>query len=822
MSSLTFETHCINRFRQRIKEKEIEVQKKFEKVKGDPVSLKIFKTQYPNFRRLCKKKKNFISKKTKKIKFYPLLKEWFDILKDEFTKEEQIIIYEYVIKKIKGIYKHAQSCKTGFCNQRILFTTKFEENTITICFTKNTLEANNQWLCRLLTDIKKEYPNKSLADMVMIVSSESKVKKNITHCKNMIDAWCKLSVENEFKVIFCCSNRTRVDDILNLITKYNNLVESLRKNIRIIHDEAHNTKEGIPPNRDVIENIILDAKVLSYCPVTASAFVKEKGIADEKNPVWNIENLKKNGINYTEFDKIKSDSPNYSSCADAIKYSVEDLKKSSKWNPDVPTNISPELYRKVHSDDISKFSNLKIKKLKMEIKRYYDPNHLKTGNYDWVNDLPKYEDIYNKITKGKVVPKKILVETLEALYVNRKRELEFCNFMKQDKEKEAMVNGLNYLNMNNILNKEFYEPNEFNIYILNTPNRKIITADLAEKAIKMNYLKPKKKKNKAKIRKRIYLNPIILAIYGNEGNKYHLLYDDKEKCVDNIMIDGEFNEKLSKLITYLKNKKINTKRPFIIIGNYNPCGESISFAHTDYGTVRAVFACTSRGVSQDYQIGCRENAVNNHFIKKFGPEWTFPEKFLVGPKEFIKNVMDGEKQNDDQVDDLLACGGNLSDEEIQINLDYRNRKEAKEEGTIAIPIKLIIPDDCSKFSELEAIMNNQKKTQEQRNYFMKILKEMVDNEDEFCECIDKTGKFDWSKQSIEQFRCYKKDNVAENYRFEKYQKNHEMNVPYINNKNKIKPNQCEILTCKDNYKLKKNGEKPYKNLKNTWWIGYKY
>ena len=46
---------------------------------------------------------------------------------------------------------------------------------------------------------------------------------------------------------------------------------------------------------------------------------------------------------------------------------------------------------------------------------------------------------------------------------------------------------------------------------------------------------------------------------------------------------------------------------------------------------------------------------------------------------------------------------------------------------------------------------------------------------------------------------------------------------YINNKSAFKPNQCEILTCKDNYRLEyKTGGKNYKNLKGVWWIGYKY
>ena len=48
------------------------------------------------------------------------------------------------------------------------------------------------------------------------------------------------------------------------------LKQELGKKLRILHDEAHNTKEGIPPYRYIIENILLLENVLSYQPITAS------------------------------------------------------------------------------------------------------------------------------------------------------------------------------------------------------------------------------------------------------------------------------------------------------------------------------------------------------------------------------------------------------------------------------------------------------------------------------------------------------------------------------------------------------------------------
>jgi hypothetical protein len=79
--------------------------------------------------------------------------------------------------------------------------------------------------------------------------------------------------------------------------------------------------------------------------------------------------------------------------------------------------------------------------------------------------------------------------------------------MKQDKEKQAIENGLNYLNMNKLTNSNFYKHDEFGLYIINTPKRKIITRCLAEEALKMKYLKPLKKRKKKKNKKKNGFEP---------------------------------------------------------------------------------------------------------------------------------------------------------------------------------------------------------------------------------------------------------------------------------------------------------------------------
>ena len=77
-------------------------------------------------------------------------------------------------------------------------------------------------------------------------------------------------------------------------------LKDLRKDLRLLHDEAHNKKEGIPPYRDIIENIICLPNVLSYQPITAS----NNSIPDEENLLWRKVNLEKNAINFTKFETL--------------------------------------------------------------------------------------------------------------------------------------------------------------------------------------------------------------------------------------------------------------------------------------------------------------------------------------------------------------------------------------------------------------------------------------------------------------------------------------------------------------------------------------
>jgi len=752
----------VNKFNTKVKNYYDKVKEEFEKYKDKPDLLQCLKKKHSFL------KPYRISKKTKIEECKGHVHELFEQeYFSEFSENDKQIIYEYSILKIRGLYKHAQALKTGFCNGQIsenfikrgdcngqIITGLSEEKTLSVCITKNTLEANEQWLTRLFKELDTRYPQVKLTNKIMIISSKKNdLEGHATHCKNMDKAWSYLKKKNEFKIIFICSNKIRIQDIHEMAVSFSNLIEELAKNIRILHDEAHNTKEGIPPFRQIIENIIILPNVLSYEPITASL----GNIVDDKNPIWVEKNLEKYAINFTDFDKTKSDDPKYSSISDYNTYNFEDLSSNKDWNSKIKDNISRKYFIRV--DD--KYKNKKLGDLKES----------ELGDID------------------------------------RRRVLEFCQFMKNDKEKEALMNGINTLNLNVLLGFDLYIKDEFNLHICSTPNRKIITYKLCKVALKQSY------------------KPIVLGIYGNQKDKYHLFIKGvEEKCVDDIMGDGEFNCKLHNLIKHLESSGINTKRPFIVIGNYTPTGESLSFVNYEYGTVRSVVRLISTNAEEDYQSACRGNYMNTKFIEKLGSDWKSPVKYLIGHKKFITNSLSYEAENDARIDSFDNISRDTNPNNIV--LPSSTKKESSSNGTVAIPIKINIGDKDNKdVKKLIEIASQRIREEDDKIEFLEILKKCCKDEEIDCSIEDKTGKFDWAKMKLEDFRCYKKDFSPPKkgyWKFKNYQNNFITEQPFINNTSNHVAGQCEILICNYKYVLKnKDGTKDI-NHTTTWWMGYKY
>jgi hypothetical protein len=684
-----------------------------------------------------------------------------DILSDNYFKHYEIIdkqiIYEYCIVKIRGLFKHAQALKTGFCNGQLI-TGFSEKNTISICITKNTLEASAQWLIRLYRELNDRYPNSKMDDKIMLISSKKNdLDSNATHCKNMEKAWSFLKKKNNFKLIFICSNKIRIQNVLEIAESFLGLKENLRKKLRIFHDEAHNTKEGIPAYRNIIENFIFLENVLSYQPITASL----GEIVDKNNPLWMQNNLDKFAVNFTHFDKTKSDSPNYSSISDADKMCIEKLAINDKWQDHGITAVSRENFIKVDPKYIGK-----------------NINHLKNS---------EIEDI------------------------DKRRQLEFCQFMANDREIPALNNGINLLHLNIILQRQHYSTTEFNLHIMCTPRRNIITHELCMRAYKMEY------------------KPIVLGVYGNQGSKYHLFIDDDYTgtIVDNKMGDGEFNTKLYNLKKHLEKTGINTNVCWIIIGNYSPTGESLSFVNYHYGTVKCCIRLITTNAEEDYQTAARANYMVTKF-KENDNDWIQPPKYLIGEKAFINNALSYERENDARIDLLAKQSSDTTINNIILPENNSGAQTRIQSNNTSVPVKIIMDANLITnpyYKNLMDIASKSRRSKEDKTRFINLLQSCNENDEIGCEIEDPTGKLDFKNIELNGFRCYYKEckNEKGYWKFKSYKENFAAKIPFINSTGEHSTGQCEILVCKDMYLLKDVENKVIeKNPPSVWWLSYKY
>ncbi len=754
-----------------------------------------------------KKLKNISPKSKKRVKnCHSLIRDIINYF-DEYDSENEAYLnakeyiqefYTLSAKKIRGIFKHAQTMKTYICNLNIVEWINFitEDNTLSIAFTKNDLEANEQWFLRFVKDIKPHLPyGVTLRDIILVVSSKKPDGDTFTHCKNMDKAWKLMSKKNNFKILFVCSNVTRINDIYELVKQYQRLKEEFAKKLNIIHDEAHNSKCGVPAYRECIENIIIQPNVLTYMPCTATP----DNIYDNNNPLWNQKNIEHTAFDYTkihnEFMKTKSTDPNYSSCSDYTLISFEELKKNPNWREHDIKAVSKDLFERVTNDPT-------IKRIKRATKKILIEDY----------DIPEQDSLNNMIQDA-------LDKDTE-----RRRKLEFCKFMELDKEKRSVNYGLNWLNANNLLSTCLFIENKFNLHIISTPNRKVVTAFLCEEAIQM------------------YYKPIILGIYGSKGDKYHLYDEDHKlgKSVDHIMGGGEFNNKLLNLVTHLKEDDVNINRPFIVIGNYDPTGESITFVNSEYGTVRSNCRLNSTNASEDYQQACRGNYTTIKFREK-DRDFTPPPKYLCMEERGLNNVKTIEKINDERIDELES---RLENMETSLNITTENHNSRPlGEGSKSIPCRINIDAEANSHEhvkEMREIMSRNK-SHEDKERFMQLLKICHEDPDIDVDIVDPTGKLNLETMKINQFRCYKREyferriggenpmseedaykKIGEQWKFSSYTNHHNGKSPWMNDPNDHKVNECDILTCADKFIVKKDGKTIFKNTPNVWWLSYKY
>jgi hypothetical protein len=188
--------------------------------------------------------------------------------------------------------------------------------------TMNTLANNNQLTNRLNT-INETYGDGS----VCVLSSKSKLNKNFTHVKNVLELLGLCFNEHTCpRVVVCCSNSKRSNDIITLIESLNNSNSTHISRILLFYDELHKYIGSCFP-RSQLEQIHNYDIVKSITALTATP-----DRIFQKDGFWSKMRL----INLTEYSE-----ENYVGCSDMIFNCIDDFFES----PYIRTGIYDELDR---------------------------------------------------------------------------------------------------------------------------------------------------------------------------------------------------------------------------------------------------------------------------------------------------------------------------------------------------------------------------------------------------------------------------------------------------------------------------------------------
>lgn len=701
---------------------------------------------------------------------YPFLDEilsW-QSTKDKFDSDYDSLL-KILIAKITGIYKHGQTDKTSLCNLRIISNVRLGKFSIAI--SKNTLDAKNQWEARLIKDLKSLYPNTDLKDIILIISSKfNDMGGNATHCKSVRDAIAHYTMGN-YKIMFICSNKRRVTDILDFMSSYEGMSDDKRLDVEVQHDEAHNNLEGIPSKRELIENIIINPYVKSYIPISAS----NNPISDETRVLWKLKNLEMYAIDYTKNSQTLSTSENYSSISDANQLSFEEFKQHPSYKDYQITEFDEETFEEA--------------------------------------DTPGFYS-------GWVSEEEIKVDKL------RRRQLEFCKFMMH--EKEACNIGMNlldnfYISMykeedGTIVETPLILADTRNIHIVTTPCRVVFTIHLIKYALKQSY-------NPICIG--LYRSEIHLHYKNKLGQSINKPFGE----ITDTCSSEQMNDKINTILEYVLNQGETIERPILIMGNIKTTGESITFVNYKYGTIRTDTILPAIGQTREdnYQSFLRCCYMDTKFRENSpGNVFRHPPKWIIGSKNSIKDAISYEKENDERIPRLKE-GMSV---ELLTPIIARTYTE-EDNSNISVPCRLQIQDpDDESYHEIRAILEQSKRSEKDKKKLLKLIKFMIDHGS--AEFVDTTGKFCWKKMILKDIRTWKthseeeinkrKEEQKENYkpfetdyRFREYDSRYRNKIPYINNKLKMGVNNCELLAAFDTYKYE-----GFVNHKLCMWISYRF
>ena len=672
-------------------------------------------------------------------------------------------IFEYASKKIRGMYKHGQACKTELSCEKIL--SDIHKNILTIAITKNTLLAAGQFTTRFITRMRKA-GYFDLHNHVMVINSkENNLGGNATHCKNIDEAWSKIcDMANHYKVIFVCSNNTRIKDILVLLERFKLLTQN-RKDIIIHYDEAHNKNEGIPVYRNYVENLLLYDFVTEFVPITASGGT----IFDQMNPIWMKENLLSNRLNFINPDivnsRIKSDSPSYSSIRDAVEVDIDELFPFlSKYD----NTISEADFKRIYP-----FSS--------------HEDYLRKGRLNFCKEsfIGDEEEAVN-------CAKTILDNTQNIHY-----ETHLSEAIIEEKQEKIFLQDTS------------------NFHVICTPSRRILTYHLMKYGVTRSY-------NPVMIG--LFGGSIHYRFKDVERQSVFC----GEFINDDYSSSKEFNERLYEFLAChtLLSRCVIIIGNYQCVGESNTFVNS-KYGYLRSAILLKGCKLTTEQRYQFFLRCCfvvdRFKEDNPHWRKENITKFIVGEKECIQDAKMYENQNDELVQ--DLIDHPENMDSVMDFESVTEN-SLSGKKGSNENHTRrSIPVQFKIEDnDSEHVAILFDVMKKYSRDEYDKLKFMTNLKRAIeDSSIVYTDYNDPRIMLD--SYILKEFRCYRTGdetragNEITSYRFKQYRDHFEQKMPYKNGD--LKKNECEIHCCLNKYVLDLgNGSAKFVNNPNTFYMTF--
>jgi len=683
--------------------------------------------------KILKKKFPYLSKK------YCIIHKLFDypeFLKFKSNEEFKKYLYKKFGKKIRGIFKHGQCAKTEISCEKIIMDMK--KGYITIAITKNTLLANKQWTTRCINLMKKHGLEELKKQIIVISSDFNDLDGNATHCKNLSEAWCKIcDNNNNYKVIFVCANKTRFDDVCELLNKFYQPTfnVNMRKKIVIQYDEGHNDMSGIPIYRNYVENMLIYDFVEEFIPITAS----KNPIDDSTNPLWLKDNIDRNKLNYINDDltnsRIKSNALNYSSIQDATHIIIDDIYECTQYD----NTVLPEIFK----------------------------THYPNKDYDslgFVNACPI-------VLCG---DENLALNTAKKILDNQEIEFEI-NHTGEDIE---------------IITDTIFKKDIANFHIVITPCRTIITEMLMRYASRQNYYP---------VTIGLY-NSTINYIYKDYNDNKFKKNPHGLKNISNISNNSkEFNEILYIWLKSknLLNRPVIIFGNYQSLGESNTFVNS----DYGYLRSAILLPGCNLNEEKHYQFLLRCCFLLNKFtgLTKYNVE-KFIISHKKGIDDALQYESLNDDIVQDLIDNSHSTEINVSTFEFEFNNALQSALTHNSNNVIySIPVQFKIEDyNCEYVKKNKQIMEKEIRTENDKREFMSNLIYAISESSIIKYDKNINYKINLNDFKLTEFRCFKEGHSPENYRFVGYYDSFMLEQSYTNGV--LKNNECGLYSCLQKHK----------------------